>query len=74
MLKPDKYKEIVIESLRFLTKEKRAEVFAFAIMSNHIHLIWRIMEGHKKESVQRDFLKFTGQQIKGDLMNPPQKY
>jgi REP element-mobilizing transposase RayT len=67
-LKPDKYKEIIIESLRFLTKEKRVEVFAYVIMSNHMHLIWQIQEDHKKESVQRDFLKFTGQRIKDDLI------
>ncbi len=67
MLKPDKYKDIIIESLKFLVKEKRVEVFAFAIMSNHMHLIWKICDGHKKENVQRDFLKFTGQQIKNDL-------
>lgn len=68
LLKQDKYKGIIIESLQFLAKQKRVEVFAFAIMSNHIHLIWRIQEGHKKENVQRDFLKFTSQQIKDDLI------
>jgi hypothetical protein len=28
LLKPDKYKELIIESLRFLVREKRVEVFA----------------------------------------------
>ena len=36
-------------------------------MPNHIHIIWRMNENHKRENVQRDFLKFTGQQIKFDL-------
>ena len=36
-------------------------------MSNHIHLIWQIQEGHKRENVQRDFLKYTSQIIKKDL-------
>ncbi len=48
-------------------KEKRIEVNAFVIMSNHIHLIWQIQSGYKREDVQRDFLKFTSQTIKGDL-------
>jgi putative transposase len=40
----------------------------YVIMPNHIHLIWRIEEGHKKQDVQRDFLKFTSQQIKFNLI------
>ncbi len=40
------------------------KVYAFVIMDNHIHLIWQIQNGHKRSDVQRDFLKFTGQQIK----------
>ena len=36
-------------------------------MNNHVHFIWQIQEGFTKEAVQRDFLKFTAQQIKDDL-------
>lgn len=67
LLKPDKYKEIIIQSLGFLVKEKRIELNAFAIMSNHMHLIWQVQPGHKKENVQRDFLKYTSQTIIRDL-------
>ncbi len=56
LLKPDKYKDVIIQSLQFLVKEKRIELNAFAIMSNHIHLIWQIQQGYSKEIVQRDFL------------------
>ena len=67
LLKPDKYKDIIIQSLQFLVREKRVELNAFVIMSNHIHLIWQIQKGHKRENVQRDFLKYTSQIIKKDL-------
>ena len=67
LLKPDKYKDIIIQSLKFFVKEKRIELNAFAIMSNHIHLIWQIQAGHKTENVQRDFLKYTSQTIIRDL-------
>ncbi len=67
LLKPEKYKDIIIQSLQFLVKEKRIELNAFAIMSNHIHLIWQIQAGHLKENVQRDFLKYTSQTIIRDL-------
>ena len=67
LLKPDKYKDIITSSLEFMVAEKRLAVHGFVIMSNHIHLIWQIKKGHKKENVQRDFLKYTAQQIKADL-------
>ena len=67
LLKPDKYKDIIMQSLQFLVREKRAELNAFVIMSNHIHLIWQIQAGHKRENVQRDFLKYTSQTIMRDL-------
>ena len=41
---------------------------AFVIMDNHIHLIWQMMEGIKPQAVQRDFMKYTAQKIKQDLI------
>jgi putative transposase len=56
-------KDIIIESLKFLIKEKRVRLFVYVIMPNHIHLIWQIREPHILPYIQRDFLKFTSQQI-----------
>ena len=67
LLKPDKYKDIIISSLRFLVNNKRVKIFAFVIMENHIHLIWQMMPDNDPEAVQRDFLKYTAQRIKKDL-------
>ncbi len=67
LLKDDAHKEIVISSLRFLVEKKRISMHAFVLMPNHIHLIWKINPDHRPENVQRDFLKFTGQQIKFNL-------
>ena len=67
LLKPDKYKQIILDSLRFLVEQKRVKVYGFVIMVNHIHIIWHILPEHKRENVQRDFLKYTAQQIKSDL-------
>lgn len=36
-------------------------------MSNHIHLIWQALRDHDLKNVQRDFLKYTGQQILNQL-------
>ncbi len=67
LLQQEKYKNIIINSLSFLVKDKRVIVYAFIIMNNHIHFIWQIQEGFTKEAVQRDFLKFTAQKIKDDV-------
>ncbi|MBO9619944.1 MAG: transposase [Niabella sp.] len=64
LLKPDKYKDIIISSLRFLVNAKRVKIFAFVIMRNHIHLIWQMMPDHGPDAVQRDFLKYTAQRIR----------
>lgn len=73
LLQPDKYKQIIIDSLKFLVEKERVKVYGFVIMPNHIHIIWKINENHKLEDVQRDFLKYTAQMIKFDLTeNHPQ--
>lgn len=69
VLKEDRFKDIVIDSLAFLSREERIRVYGFVIMSNHFHLIWQMSGDHKRDAVQRDFLKFTGQQILKILRN-----
>jgi putative transposase len=68
LLQPNKYKEVIIESLRFLVEKGRVKVYGFVVMPNHIHLLWKMEEPYKREEVQRDFLKYTAQQIKFDLL------
>jgi REP element-mobilizing transposase RayT len=68
LLKQDKYKDIIIGSLRFLVQQNRVKVYSFVIMSNYIHLIWQIQRDIQRENVQRNFLKYTAQKIKFDLL------
>lgn len=56
-----KAKEIIVNSLKYLNKLNRIDVFAFCIMDNHLHLIWQLLKENKREDVQRDFLKYTSQ-------------
>lgn len=64
VLENNLYKEIVMDSLRFLVQDNRIILYSFVIMPNHIHLIWEIKENHILQNVQRDFLKFTAQKIR----------
>ena len=74
LLQSDIYKDIIIDSLKFLVEKKRVQVYAFVIMNNHLHLIWQMTAGHTPDAVQRDFLKFTGQQMKFDLQKTSLSY
>ncbi len=67
LLKPDKYKDIIINSLKHLVEVKKIFVYAFVIMPNHIHIIWNIREPSLLGNVQRDFLRYTAQIIRFDL-------
>ncbi len=69
LLQEDRHKDVITDSLTFLVNQQRILVYAFVIMSNHFHLIWQMTGDHKREDVQRDFLKYTGQQILKSLRN-----
>ncbi|KYG81082.1 transposase IS200 family protein [Roseivirga ehrenbergii] len=64
ILKNDELKQIIVNSMAFLVEDKRCDIYGFVIMPNHIHMIWKIGDGHLLSNVQRDFLKFTSQQIR----------
>lgn len=67
LLKNNVHKDIIIHSLRFLVNQRRVNLFAFVIMSNHIHLIWQMLPPFSRSQVQHSFMKFTAQQIKFNL-------
>ena len=52
------YRDIAIESLNFCQKSKGLEIFAYVIMSNHIHLFARSSKGDLSGTI-RDFKSFT---------------
>ncbi|MEO6611849.1 MAG: transposase [Chitinophagaceae bacterium] len=77
LLKKEEYKDVIINSWQYLTGIGKIDVFAFVIMPNHLHAIWRINEQNGKESPQGSFLKYTAHQFKKmlheeskNLLNP----
>jgi REP element-mobilizing transposase RayT len=56
------YIEILIESLKFCQREKGLKIFAWVVMSNHVHLILR-SDKNKLSDIIRDFKKFTSTKI-----------
>jgi putative transposase len=63
------YRDIVIDSLRYCQKEKGLEIFAWVIMSNHIHIIARSANSDLSGTV-RDFKKFTSKKIIEEVNQP----
>jgi len=53
------YKDIIVENIRFCQNEKGLELFAWCLMTNHVHLIARAKEGFLLENILRDFKKHT---------------
>ena len=73
LLKPDKYKELIIESLWTLYERECIKVYGFVIMPNHIHLLWELLKKNGKENPQASFLKYLSHAIHEDLKkNHPQ--
>lgn len=56
------YRDIIIDSFRFCQKNKSLQVFAYVIMSNHVHLIANSTGGKLSDTV-RDFKKYTSRVI-----------
>ena len=69
LLQKDVYKDVIISSLEHLSSKGKIDVFAFVIMPNHIHLIWRINKNNGKETAQGSFLKFTAHEFKKMLVD-----
>jgi putative transposase len=68
LLAEERHKNIIIESLQFLVTEKRIELNAFVIMSNHIHLIWQPLFDFTGLAIQASFMKHTARQLKLSLL------
>ncbi|PWS33880.1 transposase [Pedobacter paludis] len=66
-MQKDEFKHILISSFEFLSMSNKIDVFAFIIMPNHIHTIWRINELNGKETPQGSFLKYTAHEFKKRL-------
>lgn len=68
----NEHKEILIESLKHCQKEKGLIIFAWCLMTNHIHLIIA-SEGTRPERIIRDLKKHTSREFKAHLMHNPRE-
>ncbi|MFT6334534.1 MAG: REP element-mobilizing transposase RayT [Halioglobus sp.] len=57
------YRDIIIDSLKYCQKEKGLVVYAYVIMTNHLHLVVSAKDGFVLSDIIRDFKKFTAKAI-----------
>src|SRR5690606_38730047 len=57
------YRHILIDSLKHCQNEKGLEIYAWCLMSNHLHLIASAKEGFNLSDILRDFKKYTSKQL-----------
>ncbi|OIQ27226.1 MAG: transposase [Bacteroidetes bacterium MedPE-SWsnd-G2] len=57
------YKNILLESLTFCQQNKGMEIIAWCIMTNHVHLVFRSINGEKPELILGDFKRFTSKAV-----------
>ena len=59
----NEYKDIILESLEYCIDKKGMRLFAWIIMTNHVHLIMSAKMGFTISNILRDLKKFTSKQI-----------
>ena len=69
----NEYKNIIIDSLHYCQKEKEMEIFAWCIMTSHIHLIFRSAGEQKPELLIGDFKRFTSKAIVNAIIENPKE-
>lgn len=65
----DRLKQIIINSINFLVKEKGIKLYGFVIMPNHIHLILKPLGNPNYNNIQLSLMRFTAQNIKFHLLD-----
>ena len=69
LLKEERFRDVVISSLAYLSEKKLINVYGFVIMPNHLHLILEMNNMNGKELPHASFLKFTAHEFKKILQS-----
>src|SRR5688572_30093855 len=64
------YKNIMVESLKYCQQHKGLELYAWCLMTNHLHLIAAAKENHNLSDILRDLKKHTAKQLLQAIDHP----
>ena len=62
----------IINALNYCQKNKGLEIYAYVMMSNHLHLLCKATNGFVLSDVIRDFKKFTSKKILETINEEPE--
>lgn len=69
----NEYKDIFLESLAYCQTNKGMEIFAWCIMTNHVHLVFRVLGEAKPELVLGDLKRFTSRKLTSAIAKNPRE-
>lgn len=67
------YKHIIVDALKYNQENKGLIIYAWCLMSNHLHLIAEADENHHLSNILRDFKKFTSKTIVKEIEENPEE-
>ncbi|MGK0414411.1 MAG: REP element-mobilizing transposase RayT [Polaribacter sp.] len=67
-----KQRYIIMNALNYCQEQKGLEIYAYCIMSSHIHMLCKVKEGYLLSNSMRDFKKFTSKQRIETIINFPE--
>jgi REP element-mobilizing transposase RayT len=67
------YRDIFLDSIRYCQKNKGLEVYAYCIMSSHVHMIIGRHGEQQLEHIIRDIKKYTSVKLIEAIQNNPQE-
>ena len=69
----NEYRNILLDSLSYCQKNKGMEIFAWCIMTNHVHLVFRSLNEELPGKILGDFKRHTSKKIVSAIKTNPQE-
>ncbi len=66
------HRDAVIDSLQYCIEHKGLNVFAYCLMSNHLHVLVNVDDPFDLSAVIRDFKKYTSKRIMEQIQEEPE--
>lgn len=65
-------KDMLMKNLHFCQREKGLEIYAYCIMSNHLHMLCKAIGKFSLPEIMRDFKKFTSKEVIKNIEAEPE--
>ena len=66
------YRNIIVDSLEYCVRNKGLRIFAWCLMTNHIHIVCMFDDPFKMSDFVRDFKQFTAKSLLKEIQSEPE--